>query len=202
MNKDWIGNKKTTFVQLGASNHTEKEREINDFYSTDPASLQLFLDYKKIKEGTTLNKNIWECACGNGILSETLKKNGYQVLSTDLIDRGYGTSNIDFLKQKEKWKGDILTNPPYKYALEFVKKALELLEDGNECIMFLKIQFLEGQERRKFFDKFPPKYIYVNSVRQTCYLNGDMSKKLSSASCYCWFVWEKGWLGDPIVKWI
>lgn len=202
MNKDWIGNKKTTFVQLGASNHTEKEREINDFYSTDPASLQLFLDYKKIKEGTTLNKNIWECACGNGILSETLKKNGYQVLSTDLIDRGYGTSNIDFLKQKEKWKGDILTNPPYKYALEFVKKALELLEDGNECIMFLKVQFLEGQERRKFFDKFPPKYIYVNSVRQTCYLNGDMSKKLSSASCYCWFVWEKGWLGDPIVKWI
>lgn len=27
MNKDWTGNKKTTFVQLGASNHTEKERE-------------------------------------------------------------------------------------------------------------------------------------------------------------------------------
>ena len=25
--KDWIGNKKTTFVTLGASNHSNKERE-------------------------------------------------------------------------------------------------------------------------------------------------------------------------------
>ena len=28
--KDWTGNKTTTFVQLGASSHSEKEREQNE----------------------------------------------------------------------------------------------------------------------------------------------------------------------------
>ena len=37
--KDWIGNKKSTFVTLGASNHTEKEREKNDFYATQPEAI-------------------------------------------------------------------------------------------------------------------------------------------------------------------
>jgi hypothetical protein len=79
---------------------------------------------------------------------------------------------------------------------------MELLQDGYNCIMLLKIQFLEGQARRKLFEKYPPKYVYVNSTRQTCYINGDMSKKMSSASCYCWFVWEKGYTGEPIIRWI
>lgn len=51
MDKDWIGNKKSTFVQLGASNHTVKDREINDYYATDPKALEIFLDkLKKDKE--------------------------------------------------------------------------------------------------------------------------------------------------------
>ena len=45
--KDWIGNKKATFAQLGASNHSESEREENDFYSTDPNSLKIFLNALK-----------------------------------------------------------------------------------------------------------------------------------------------------------
>ena len=34
MGKDWTGNGKSIFTTLGASNHTEKEREINDYYAT------------------------------------------------------------------------------------------------------------------------------------------------------------------------
>lgn len=41
--KDWTGNKKATFVTLGASNHSEHEREKHDFYSTDPSTLEIFL---------------------------------------------------------------------------------------------------------------------------------------------------------------
>lgn len=65
MEKDWGGNEKSTFVMLGASNHSEKEREENDFYATDPHSLEIFL--QKLKEDNIeLHKNIWECACGQG----------------------------------------------------------------------------------------------------------------------------------------
>ena len=68
--------------------------------------------------------------------------------------------------------------------------------------MLLKIQFLEGKARYKLFQNNPPKYVYVNSTRQTCYINGDMSKKISSAPCYCWYIWEKGYTGEPIIRWI
>ena len=203
MDKDWLGNKKTTFVQLGASNHSDKDREINDFYATDPKTLEIFLD-KLEKDGVRLHSVIWECACGQGHLSKVLEDRGYTVVSSDLVNRGYGYSNIDFLQIPEKYgKGkDILTNPPYKYAREFVEKSINILNDGFYAIFLLKIQFLEGKARYKLFLKYPPKYVYVNSTRQTCYINGDMSKKMSSASCYCWFVWEKGFTGEPIIRWI
>lgn len=200
--KDWIGNSKTTFVQLGASNHSDKEREKNDFYATDPNTLIIFLkalERDKIK----LHKNIWECACGQGHLSEVLVGGGYKVLSTDKVNRGYGKVQ-DFLEilPFETFDYDILTNPPYKYAQEFVEQGLKLVENNRYVIMLLKIQFLEGKQRRRLFDKYPPKYVYVNSSRQTCYINGDMHKKMSSASCYCWYIWQKGFIGEPIIRWI
>ena len=202
--KDWIGNKKTTFVTLGASNHSDKEREINDFYATDPHALEIFLE-KLNEDDIKLHKKVWECACGQGHLSKILKKYGYDVYSTDKVDRGYGDGQIDFLQQKSfdsKLKMDILTNPPYKYAKEFVEKALKIQNAGYYTIMFLKIQFLEGQARKELFKQKPPRYVYVNSTRQCCYINGDMSKKMSSATCYCWYIWEKGWKGETTVRWI
>lgn len=200
--RDWTGNKKSTFVTLGANNHCDHERDKNDYYATDPKALEIFLD--KIEEdGIKLHNNIWECACGEGHLSKVLESRGYKVWSTDLVDRGYGSGNTDFLKSiPDSWCGDILTNPPYKYAKEFVEKALEVTRIGAYIVMFLKIQFLEGQGRRELFKKYPPKYVYVNSARQTCYINGDMSRKMSSASCYCWFIWQKGFNGEPIIRWI
>lgn len=202
MNKDWIGNKESLFAQAGASGHSKNNREKNDFYSTDPNSLEIFLKALK-RDNIKLHNYIWECACGQGHLSKVLENKGYKVWSTDLINRGYGKGNTDFLKSiPDEWCGDILTNPPYKYAKEFVEKALKITRIGTYTIMFLKIQFLESKERRKLFEKYPPKYIYVNSSRQLCYLNGDMSKKINSATCYCWFIWEKGYKGEPIIRWI
>lgn len=82
--KDWTGNKKSTFVTLGASNHTDKERESNDFYATDPIAID------KLVKVMQLPQKIWECACGTGCLSQRLKDFGHDVVSTDLVDRGYG----------------------------------------------------------------------------------------------------------------
>lgn len=201
MNKDWTGNSKTTFVQLGASSHSDKEREINDFYATDPNTLEILLKQLD-KDNIKLNNNIWECSCGMGHLSRVLEKHNYNVYSTDLIYRNYGMGGVDFLKTTKTYACDILTNPPYKYAQEFVEHSMEILDENNYCIMLLKIQFLEGKARRKLFEKYPPKYVYVNSERQTCYINGDMSKKMSSASCYCWFIWQKGFKGEPVIRWL
>ena len=201
-NKDWNGNKKSTFVTLGASNHSDKEREKNDYYATDPKALEIFLD-KLQEDGIELHKKIWECTCGEGHLSKVLKDKGYDVFSSDLINRGYGIGDKDFLKITNiDIKSDILTNPPYKYAKEFVEKALEIQANGYYTIMFLKIQFLEGKARKELFKKYPPKYVYVNSSRQTCAMNGKFEEYTTTAICYCWFVWQKGFKGEPIIRWI
>lgn len=204
MTKDWTGNQNSIYKTLGASNHTDKEREINDYYATEPKALELLLELENF------SPYVWECACGQGHLSEVLKSHGYKVKSSDIANRGYiGTETLDFLKVKKEdikadFPRDIITNPPYKYAKEFVEHALDISMDSTKIAMFLKVQFLEGKARRELFDKYPPKIIYVASSRLLCAKNGDfetMRKGGGSAVAYAWFVWEKGFKGDTIVRW-
>lgn len=193
----YIENK--VFTTIGASNHSQKERHKDDYYATDPKAVELLL------ENETFNHSIWECACGEGHIAKVLESNGYHVISTDLIDRGYGTGGIDFLTQTENRGGncsDIVTNPPYKLALEFAQHALEIVEEGNKVAMLLKLTFLEGQKRKQFFLKYPPKRIYVFSKRITCAMNGEFENYPSSAIAYAWYVWEKGYKGKPTIDWI
>ena len=150
---------------------------------------------------------IWECACGEGHLSKVLEQAGFEVISTDLIYRGYGDPEpLDFLKETlEDFEGDIITNPPYKYALEFVQRGLETVQPGRKVAMFLKLQFLEGKNRKEFFKSNPPKVVYVSSSRLTCAKNGAFDKikdSGGSAVAYAWFVWEKGFRGEPVIRWI
>jgi len=196
--KDWTGNYNSIFKTLGATSHSNETREENDYYATTPEAAEHLLQLE------TFSDNIWECACGAGHLSEVFLKNGYTVTSTDLVDRGYGEPGIDFLKTKERFNGDIITNPPYKYAKEFVEKALEVIPDGNKVAMFLKLTFMESNSRRKLFTERPPKYVYVSSSRLTCAKNGDfdtMQKAGGSAVAYGWFIWEKGFTGDSTLRW-
>lgn len=195
MDKDWTGNSKTTFSTLGSSSHSKHDREKNDYYATDPKTIEPLFKQE------TFSINIWESACGEGHLSKEIEHCAKKVYSTDLINRGYGEV-LDFLKTDKKFDGDIITNPPYKYAQEFVEKAIELINDGNKVAMFLKLQFLEGQKRKKLFEVYPPKVVYVFSRRQKCALNGEFDKLGSSAVAYAWFVWEKGFKGEPTIRWI
>jgi hypothetical protein len=194
-NKNWTGNKNSIYKILGASNHTDHEREVNDYYATDPIAGKLLLELENFE-------NILEPAAGEGHLAEVFKQAGKQVTPYDLIDRGYCKTKNFF--DIDKWDGDIITNPPYKYAQRFVEHALDIIPVGNKVAMFLKIQFLEGKKRKKLFEVNPPRTVYVSSSRITCALNADfkrMKQNGGSAAAYCWFVWEKGFKGDTIVKW-
>lgn len=200
MSKDWTGNTNSIFKCLGSSHHTDKERQREDYYATDPKAAHLLLDVE-IFEG-----KIWEPACGEKHLAKVFEDRGYSVRSSDIVDR-CGNEVFDFLgiENCKPWKGDIVTNPPYKYAVEFIYKALSLITEGNKVAMFLKVQFLEGKSRKRLFKEFPPKTIYVSSSRINCAKNGDFSGMRTtggSAVAYAWYVWEKGYKGDTIVKWI
>lgn len=197
--KHSVGNSNSIFRTLGASNHTDKERQNEDFYATDPIAAELLLKEEKFSH------NIWECACGQKHLSGVFEKYGYNVRSSDLIDR-CGNEVFDFLSmENQSWDGDIITNPPYKYASEFIYKSLSVIKHGNKVAMFLKLQFMEGKERKHLFTKFPPNTVYVSSSRILCAKNGDfegLKASGGSAVAYAWYVWEKGFKGNTTVKWI
>ena len=196
-NKDWTGNQTSIYKTLGASSHSEKDREENDFYATEPKAIDLLCEVEKFNEW------ILEPACGQGHLSKRLIENGYQVYSSDLIDRGYGIQ-YDFF-ETSSWYGDIITNPPYKFAKEFIEKSLSIIPNGNKVAMFLKLQFMEGKSRKELFKYNPPKTIYVSSSRLLCAKNADFDGMIAgggSAVAYAWYIWEKGYAGKTVVEWI
>lgn len=201
-NKDWVGNYNSIYKTIGASNHTEEERETNDYYATDPKAIEMLLEHE------TFEHYVWECACGEGHLSKILIDKGFDVRSTDIVDRGFrDTEIVDFLNVSKKdvikdVLRDIITNPPYKYAKEFVEHALDISTYGVKVAMFLKLTFLEGKARKKLFEKYPPKTVYVFSNRIKCAKNGNFAETGSSAVAYAWFVWEKGFNGKPTIEWI
>lgn len=109
------------FRNLGASNHSLGERQAEDYYATEPLAAELLLEV--VPE---LN-NIWECACGEGHLAKVFDSAGKLAKATDLINRGYGYVE-NFLLCSELYRnGDIVTNPPYIYAQQFVEHALTIL---------------------------------------------------------------------------
>lgn len=172
-------------------------REKNDYYATDPRAMRELLKYE------TFNKNIWEPACGEGNLSKVLKEHGHNVYSTDLIDRGYQDETMDFLGTDNKWFGDIITNPPFKYTTEFILKSLESVDMGAKVAMFLKINYLSGKKRYKeIYSKCPPYRIYVFAGRIACSKNNEPDGFKHGAMDYVWMIWEKGKLAPAELKWI
>ena len=133
--KDWTGNGASVYAVLGASSHSADARAPDDYYATEPKAMELLLAEERFAPV------VWECACGEGHLSRVLEAHGHEVVSTDLVYRGYGRQEaVDFLKAEGGFDGDIITNPPYKYALEFVRKALRIVQAGRKVAMFLKLQ--------------------------------------------------------------
>ncbi len=192
---DWSGNTQAVMATLNATSLTDKERPSQDYYATPPEAVERLLEQE-------IFENVWECACGQGHISEVLRKHGILRCSSDLIDRGYGDQR-DFLStQSIDSDIDIVTNPPFSKSTEFVYKAMSLLGDGRKLALLLRIQFLESVKRKKLFEQYPPKYIYVFSRNIRCARNGDFEHATGNASTYAWFVWFKGFAGEPTVRWL
>ena len=196
MPRDWKGGTASTFMTIGASNHASHDRAEKDYYATEPAATDWLCRLEQFKSP------ILEPSCGEGHISKQLMAHGYDVVSRDLEDRGYGEAGRDFLcPDIEPWAGDIITNPPYAFAQEFVERALAMIGPGRKVAMFLKLTFLEGKKRRSLFKNNPPRRIWVSSSRLKCAMNGDFENTGGSATAYAWFVWEKGLRGNPEIHW-
>ena len=179
---------------LGVSADANSERDVLDYYATDPVAAKWLIEIEQ------LHSNVWECACGEGNLAKVFEDSGFTVKATDLVDRGYGQGGVDFLACNEHFDGDIITNPPYSMAQEFIEHALALVDDGYKVCMFLKVQFLEGKNRKRLFEECPPRRVWVSSSRIQC-SKQNVAQSNGSMVAYAWYVWEKGYKGTTELKW-
>ena len=215
------GTARALFVCNGATGHALGEREPNDYYATDPIAAELLLQIEP------QIKDVWEPFVGEGNLAEPFRKAKKLRAISDLIDRGYYPEGImtsygkNFLDLKKVWKGDVVSNPPYADAKVWVQHCLDLIQEGRFLALFMKITFLEGKERKKFFEENPPIRVWVSSSRIPCAKNNKfyvekkdkegnvkldeegnpIMEKASSAACYCWYIWQKGYKGHTELKW-
>lgn len=188
-----------------AGGNPKNNRVENDYYATDPLAVEMLMDVYRFNKD-----NFLEPCVGNGNILEVVKNRfpNSKMIGIDIVDRGYPNTIIgNFLEYKTNEKFDnIITNPPYSLAKEFVEKGMELLNDNGKMAMFLKIQFLESTKRIEMFKKYPPKYIYVFTKRMPTWNNGQPTdangKRWATTMCHAWFIWEKGSKTEPVVRWL
>jgi hypothetical protein len=182
--------KDTSIVGWGKNRHNV------DHYITPESTTKALMEREKF-EGT-----IWECASGDGSMSKILESFN-KTLSSDIRDDNevYGRKGVDFLNDFQPFKFEnIITNPPYRYAQQFVEKALSF-DEVKKVAMLLKLSFLEGIGRYNFFKSTPLKKVYVFCKRQGVY-HADKEPNGSGLIAYAWFVWDKQYSGEPTIDWI
>ena len=172
---------------------TSPGRPEGDWYPTPPEATLALLSRE------SFTGSIWEPACGDGAISRVLEDAGHTVISTDLIHRGYGTAPHDFLTSSLT-ADNIITNPPFTLAQEFVERSLE--RTTGKVAMLCKLAFLEGQKRKAFFETTPLARVHVFSKRINFYREGQRGKLGTSMIAFAWFVWEHGHEGPPSLDWL
>ena len=185
-------------------------RADHDFYPTPPEAVRALLNAERF------DGPIWEPACGDGAISKQLEASGHQVLSTDLIDRGYGAGEHDFLSPltftritlEHPELKHVVTNPPYTYRPgigdKFVGQALRLTKPrGGKVAMLLNLGCLAHRTRTAKWRNDPPARIHIMDDL-TFYPNGDRRQagRFITEHRYCWIVWDTGHAGPTQLTWL
>lgn len=150
-------------------------REGQDFYATPAWVTEALLRH------ITLRGPVWEPCCGDGAMSTVLEAAGHQVISTDLMDRGFGTPGVDFLQCRQV-PGEcrsIVTNPPYgdtgshagqsrspAAMRNFLSHALALTASvQGQLALLVRLQWIAGRRVADIMSAAPFAAVFVLTQR-------------------------------------
>jgi hypothetical protein len=167
----------------------------DDLYETPPQAVHALLRVERITQ------IVWEPACGPGSIVTVPRKAGHTVFASDLVDYGCpdSQSRMDFLMEWAAPAGveAIVTNPPYRLAVEFVAHALELVP----CVvMLLRLAFLESERRSGILDsgKLARVHVFRNRLPMM-HRHNWAGPKASNAIAFAWFVFDRNHNGPTII---
>lgn len=176
-----------------SSTNRGADRHISDYYVTPVNEIKKFWEeFKKHNDIIDIDY-VLDPSSGGGkghLMSypEALKDEEFDITTLDIREDSLSTLKGDYLETKfDKPFDMIITNPPFAWALEFVQKALDEVEDGGYVIMLLRLNFLGSRTRNEWLRNNMPYEIYVHGKRMSFTDDG----KTDSIE-YAHFVWKKG----------
>jgi hypothetical protein len=182
-----------TLQDRQARRHAYAERG-DDLYETPCQATVALLRAEK------LPRVIWEPAAGHNAIVDVLRKAGHFVIASDLIDYGYDEYVWDFLDQYMAPTGTeaIITNPPFREAEAFVKRALDLCP---RVVMLLRLAFLESERRTSLLENAGLARVHVFRNRlPMMHRAGWKGPKASSSVAFAWFVWDRRHKGPTTIS--
>ena len=169
------------------SSHHHADRGLDAYFSPPEAVASLLYI-----EAQYLPKYIWEPAAGDGAIVRPLQDAGFTVIASDIVDYGLDGCKVgvDYLTAKPFCEVEgIITNPPYKLAVQFAEKALK---ETSYLALLLRTNFLESTARLTFFRKHQPARIWISSRRlPMMHRYGWKGPRAPSNTCFAWFVWDE-----------
>ena len=174
--------------------HAYEERG-PDCYETPEVAVEALLRCEQLPH------TIWEPACGPGNIVRVLRAAGYNVYASDLHKYECGLDGIDFLTTDVVPPVDaIVTNPPYRYAQQFVERALEL---APMVVMLMRLAFYESERRRHILEDCGLARVHVFRKRLPMMhrsgANPWTGPKANSGMAFCWMVWCRGHGGSTMI---
>lgn len=173
-------------------------RQLNNFYATHPSCTADILREEEFY------KDVLEPFCGVGSMSEVIKQHGHNVLSYDIVDRGYGLVGDFYQVDFPRRKYDIITNPPYDNVIDVVLRCLDICKEKVAVLMPLRY-LSSGSRYKELYNKYPPVRVYVYQERICIAKNADFEKYNDAGAnmeIYAWYIWERGFKGATELKWI
>jgi hypothetical protein len=186
--------------QILPNQNKKSERNENDKYLTPYSVIQQLLDLTAIPKDATI---LEPCSSEERTIATTLAKNGYTNISENIYDE---TATTDFLVRTDLQAEYIITNTPYgdRQTTAFILKMKQVATKGIYALYPFSI--LMGSKRLEKIWKdtsFALKevFIFARPPFLTDKVRPD-GKYRTGMTFYAWFYWEKGFVGDPTLKWI
>jgi hypothetical protein len=133
-------------------------------------------------------------ACGGGTIPKTMQARGFECSGSDIEDRGFGFTGLDFFKSSLS-VGNIVSNPPYNVLQEWVDHSLRCA--SHKVAVIARLAFLESSKRKSWFESRPLARVWVSSKRVSMPPGGTDIKASGGSIAYAWFVFEHGHAGRP-----
>lgn len=163
----------------------------DDCYSTPYSMVWQLLEKEKFHK----DDQILEPCSGEGTIVTALYQQGCTNITNYDIKEGF-----NFFEDK-KYYSQIITNPPYRQADQFVAKAKEIYT--YKIAMLLRLNYLSGYQRYEagIFNELSTIYTFTRMSDLRAPIRKD-GKYPSAGIVYAWLIWEKGYNGPKIHRWI